>query len=99
MAKKLTKKKKRWLIIGLSLFVLLLAARIALPYILLRWVNKELNTIPGYSGHVEDIDVALYRGAYVLKEIHLEKTGGKVPVPFFKAITVDLSIECSALFN
>lgn len=62
--------------------VLLIGLRIALPYILLRFVNKELQTIPGYTGHVDDIDVHLIRGAYTIKAIRLDKTGGKIPVPF-----------------
>ncbi|MEJ0103617.1 MAG: hypothetical protein WDO19_14165 [Bacteroidota bacterium] len=81
--KPLSKKKKiAWIIIG-SFILLLVGFRIALPYILLRFVNRELTRIDGYTGKVEDIDVALFRGAYTIKRIHLDKTGGKIPVPFF----------------
>ena len=75
-------RKKLVIILG-SILILLIAIRIALPYILLKLVNRELQNIPGYTGHVDDINVALYRGAYKIKMIKLEKTGGKVPVPFF----------------
>jgi hypothetical protein len=93
------RKRRIWLIALGSLLVLLIALRIALPYILLRFVNKELQTIPGYNGHVEDIDVALIRGAYTIKIIKLDKTGGKIPVPFFSAEKLDLSVEWSAIFH
>jgi hypothetical protein len=93
------RKRRVWLIVSGSLLVLLIALRIALPYILLRFVNKELQTIPGYTGHVDDIDVALIRGAYTLKAIKLDKTGGKIPVPFFSAEKLDLSVEWSAIFH
>jgi Domain of Unknown Function (DUF748) len=93
-------KKRRNLIIVLgSLLVLLIAIRIALPYILLKLVNVELQNIPGYTGHVEDIDVALIRGAYKIKSIKLEKTGGKIPVPFFSAPLIDLSIQWASLLH
>jgi uncharacterized protein YhdP len=92
------RKKVIWITLG-SVLVLLIALRIALPYILLRLVNRELTKIPGYTGHVEDVDVALIRGAYKIKEIKLEKTGEKVPVPFFNAPVIDLSIEWRALFH
>jgi uncharacterized protein YhdP len=93
-------RKKRILLIILgSLVVLLIAVRIALPYILLRVVNKQLSEIKGYYGHVDDIDVALIRGAYTLKNTHLDKVGGKIPVPFFSADIIDLSLEWSALFH
>lgn len=97
--KKLSRRKKIiWIIVG-SFVVLLIAFRIALPYILLRYVNRQLNRIEGYKGHVEDIDVALYRGAYTIKEIRLDKISGDIPVPFFKADKMDLSIEWRALFH
>lgn len=101
MAKEIKNRKRRraWLIVLGSLLVLLIALRIALPYILLRFVNKELQTIPGYTGHVDDIDVALIRGAYTIKTINLDKTGGKIPVPFFSAEKLDLSVEWSAIFH
>jgi hypothetical protein len=93
-------RKKKIISITLgTLVVLLIVLRIALPYILLRYVNRQLTMIDGYNGHVDDIDVALYRGAYTIKSIKLDKTGGKIPVPFFKADVIDLSVEWSALFN
>ncbi|HVS95675.1 MAG TPA: DUF748 domain-containing protein [Puia sp.] len=87
------------LIVAGSLIVILIALRIALPSILLRFVNKELQTIPGYTGRVGDIDVHLIRGAYTIQSIRLDKTGGKIPVPFFSADALDLSVEWSALFH
>jgi hypothetical protein len=95
---KTRRRKIIWIIIG-SFILLLIAARIALPYVLLRVVNRELTKIPEYRGHVEDIDVALWRGAYKIKQLKLDKTTGKVPVPFFSAELIDLSLEWSAIFH
>ncbi len=92
-------KRKVVLIVLGSLLVIGIGLRIALPYILLRFANKELQTIPGYRGHVEDIDVHVIRGAYTIKVIRLDKTGGKIPVPFFSADALDLSVEWSAIFH
>jgi hypothetical protein len=97
--RKIKRKKMTWLIILGTFIILLIAFRIALPGIVLRAVNKELQQIPNYTGHVDDIDIALIRGAYKIKGIKLEKTGGKVPVPFFAADVIDLSIEWRALFH
>ena len=93
-------KRKRiiWIVAG-SLIILLIILRLALPYILLRIVNRELARIDGYRGHVDDIDVALIRGAYTIKGIRLDKMGGKIPVPFFSANAIDLSVEWHALFQ
>src|SRR6478735_5117265 len=99
MLKPVSRRRKTWYIILGSLLVLLVAFRIALPYILLKFVNRELTRIDGYYGHVNDIDVALLRGAYTIKDIRLDKTGGKIPVPFFSANIIDLSIEWRAIFQ
>lgn len=67
MRKPLTKKKKIVIWVLGSFLVVLIGLRLALPYILLNYVNKQLTKIDGYTGHVDDIDVALYRGAYTIK--------------------------------
>lgn len=99
MRRPVSKKKKIIYITIGSLLIILVALRIALPYILLRYVNKQLTMIDGYNGHVDDIDVALYRGAYTIKRINLDKTGGKIPVPFFSAPIIDISVEWQSLFQ
>lgn len=87
------------IILGIVLFII--AARIALPYILLNYANKTLAHVDGYYGHVDDIDVALLRGAYVLDSFYLNKvdsTSGK-QTPFLSSRTIDLSLEWGALFH
>jgi len=83
----------------LVLLILLIAFRIYLPTIVLHYVNKELNSIPGYSGHIDKIGISLWRGAYQIKGVSLDKLSGKVPVPFFSANNIDLSVEWAALFH
>ncbi|PWU02862.1 MAG: hypothetical protein C5B52_04450 [Bacteroidetes bacterium] len=100
MAVKKIRKRRRWIWISLGVLILaLIIFRLLLPGIVLRWVNRELTKIPGYEGHVDDIDIALIRGAYKIKGIELNKTGGKIPVPFFAADIIDLSVEWRALFH
>lgn len=78
---------------------LVIALRLALPSILKIYVNRTLSRIPDYHGSVQDIDVALIRGAYTIKGLKLEKKSGKVPVPFLSSRTVDLSMQWKALFE
>ena len=91
-------KKAKFL---LGLFVLILALRIALPYILLHYANKTLAEMNGYYGHVNDIDVALYRGAYTLDSFYLNKVSetSARQTEFMSARTVDLSLEWKALLK
>jgi len=98
-----TKKSRRYRLLRIALIVIvvLVAIRLALPYAVLKYANKSLNEIDGYRGHVEDIDLAIIRGAYRLDSIYLNKVdsvSGK-EVPFFAASIVDLSVEWKALFK
>ena len=55
----------------------------------------------GYYGHIEDVDLAIIRGAYKVDSIYLNKSdtvSGK-QTPFFSAPLIDLSIEWKALFK
>jgi hypothetical protein len=82
-----------------SIIVLFVAVRIALPYIVKNYVNKELADMGTYTGQVEDIDIHLIRGAYVINGLKIDKKGGKVPVPFLIAPKIDLSVEWKALLK
>ena len=55
----------------------------------------------GYSGHIEDIDLSIYRGAYTINDIYLDKvdTLSNKASDFFKAKTIDLSIEWPSVFQ
>lgn len=89
---------KKWIII-LSILVVLVAARIALPSIVTSYVNKTLDNLEGYSGSVDDIDISLIRGAYVIKELVIVQTGDSIPVPFVEIARIDLSVHWGALFH
>jgi hypothetical protein len=86
-----------WLFV--AIVAVLIAARLALPSVVLRYVNQELDQLEGYSGRVEDIDIGLYRGSYQIQGIRIVKSNGRVPVPFFAAEELDISVEWSALFD
>jgi hypothetical protein len=89
----------RWGIAPLVLIALLVIARAILPYVLERYVNRVLDRGKTYTGRVEDVDVALWRGAYQIEDVVIEKRSGRVPVPFFRGPQVDLSIQWGALFE
>ena len=73
--------------------VLLLGARIALPHVVKHLVNGRLGEIPGYAGHVDDVDVQLWRGAYSLKGVYISRQNGRIQEPFFRAIQIDISLD------
>lgn len=86
-------------VIVASIIVVLVAIRIALPGLVKNYVNKKLNELPGYTGHVQDIDIHLFRGAYVIKGLVLKKKKDPLKYPFLQIVHTDLSIEWNALFK
>ncbi|MBC7829661.1 MAG: DUF748 domain-containing protein [Chitinophagaceae bacterium] len=98
-SKKFQLKRRYKIIIGI--IAALIIFRLFLPEIVLRYANNTLAEIPGYYGHIEDIDISLYRGAYQIDSIYIDKkdsVSGK-QTDFFRASMIDLSIEWKALFK
>ncbi|AQG79947.1 DUF748 domain-containing protein [Spirosoma montaniterrae] len=90
---------KRTTKILIALVVLLVVARLLLPYFVLRYVNKTLADMGSYTGHVEDIDIQLLRGAYQIDDLRIRKINGKIKEPFLYMPKTDLSVEWASLFK
>lgn len=91
------RSKLLWAVVLLAVAVLVVRAM--LPVWVRDYVNRKLSEIDGYRGRVTDVDIHLWRGAYSIHGVEIVKTSGDVPVPFFSAPTVDLSVEWKALFD
>ena len=96
---RMSKTKKIITITLTFIIVVLIIFRLLLPTIVENYLNKTLADMGEYTGHVEDVDIWLIRGAYVINGLEINKTTGKVPVPFLKAPAIDLSVEWKALFK
>ncbi len=91
--------KRVIIIILAAIVIILIAARMYLNTFVLNHVNHVLNTIEGYQGSVRDIDIALYRGAYTIYDLKLDKKASGIPVPFVAIEQADLSIQWSGLLR
>lgn len=97
-----TKKKiwrRPWVWVVAIIVVLIVIVNVMLDIWVRDYVNRKLSEIPGYRGHVVAVTMHLWRGAYQIHNVEIVKTSGDVPVPFFAAPLVDLSVEWKALFN
>ncbi len=92
-------RTRKIVIVLAGVAVVLLAARLALPALVERTVNRQLMALQSYDGHVGDVDIHLWRGAYSLDDIEIVKTGASRPVPFFRARRLDLSVEWRSLWR
>jgi len=91
--------KKKKVLIPLTILLVLIAARLYLPTWVKGYINEVLADIPGYYGQVDDVDLSLYRGAYTIKGMYLNKVDAETQVPFLKFPETDISIEWKALFD
>ncbi|MEO8062771.1 MAG: DUF748 domain-containing protein [Pseudomonadota bacterium] len=92
--------RKRKVLIGIvAIVAVLVAARIALPFVVEDFANRKLAALDSYDGHVGDIDIHLWRGAYSIDDLTIVKTGASRPVPFFQSRRIDLSVEWRSLFR
>lgn len=89
--------KKRY--IPIILIVILIILRVLLPGIVKKYVNKTLANIPGYYGQVEDIDISLLRGAYVIKGLYLNTVDAETQIPFLNFPKTAISVQWKSLLK
>jgi len=94
---------RRWPRIVVVIVVALAAAavvsRLAAPGYVKRAINRRLSQIPGYSGHVGDVSLHVWRGAYRIDDMEIVKSNGKVQEPFFAAKRIDFSVAWREIFR
>jgi hypothetical protein len=90
---------RRTFYVVFAVVVILIAVRLALPYVVRDHANRILDQIGDYHGHVRDVSLSLWRGAYQIHDVKVQKMNGKIREPFFNAPTVDLSVQWSELFK
>jgi Domain of Unknown Function (DUF748) len=83
---------RRVLICCLVVLAILIVARLCAPFGLKWAINRRLNEIPNYAGHVDSVSLSLWRGAYGMSGLRITKGGGRVPEPFVAAESIDFSI-------
>jgi hypothetical protein len=90
---------RRTLIVLGIIAVVLIAARLALPSVLRSAINARLEKIPDYTGWVERVGVSLWRGAYTLHGLTIQKRNGALKEPYFTAREIDFSVAWRELLH
>ena len=86
-------------IVLLALVLVLGVGRAFLPKLVRDYVNRTLDRNPLYDGNIGKVQIHLWRGAYSVEDVRINKTTGDVPVPFFSASRVDFALEWKALLQ
>lgn len=90
------RKIPTWL---LTILVVLIVFRMVLPSVCLWAINHTLeNKMGTYRGHLEDFDLSLYRGAYQLQGLTIEKRDNPKP-SLLQIKEIDLSLAWRALLK
>ena len=79
--------------------MILIGIRLALAPVILHFANGKPDQNPEYRGPIAEVDLALLRGAYQIKDVSLRKVEGASTTPFFAADPVDISVEWGALLH
>lgn len=88
---------RRHLGILLVVVLLLVIARLSLPYAVKHYLNARMDRMGDYHGQISDIDIYLWRGAYTINDLRIVKLTGKLPVPLFDAERTDIRLSWFAL--
>ena len=90
---------RRAAIVLLLLILLLGIGRAILPGSVRNYVNRTLDRNPLYEGSIGKVQIRLWRGAYAIEDVRINKTTGNVLVPFFAAKRVDFAVEWKDLLH
>jgi hypothetical protein len=91
---------RRTLIAAGIVAVVAVGARLAAPFAVERYVNRQLAEMGEYRGSVEHIDLSLIRGGYVLRNLQIVKIDAAPETPPFASIpTMELALQWRALFR
>ncbi len=84
-------RKKIFIIVPVVVTVALVILRIALQPVLLGMINKKLDTFsPEITGHVDDLDLSIFRGALGLNDIRVKLK--KADTDFLRVKAVDVTL-------
>lgn len=80
------------IVVGL-LALLLLLVHLLLPIFVKDVLNKKMANMGDYRGHVEDVDIVLWRGAYRMEGLNIVKINGNTQVPLLKLPETNVKIR------
>lgn len=90
---------KKWLSILIISLSTILVLRMIAPYGIQKIGNYVLNSTEGIKGEIGDIDLHIYRGAYVIENLTIRKEFGEQQQPLISVKRIDISVLWSALIR
>lgn len=91
--------RRRNLIVVAAIVLLLIGARLVLPYAVKSYLNDRMAHMGDYHGHLVNVDLQLWRGAYSIDRFTITKVSAKVPVPLLSVSRMDIALSWRAIFH
>ncbi len=85
--------------IVLVLAVLLAACRVALPFVVRGYVVRTLNAGGEYDASIRDLDISLWRGAYSIEGITIDKRDKQGRTPFLYIERLEIALDGRSLLH
>jgi hypothetical protein len=90
----------RWAAITLlSVALLLVAARIAAPFVIKEVLNRKLANLPEYRGSIDDVDLSVLDSEFAVDGLRLDKRKGDPKLPFMRIERMEVDYRWDALFD
>src|SRR5688500_14322685 len=81
------------ILVAVVIALVLVVLRAIAPFVVRRVVNDRLAGLPGYVASIGDVDLSLWRGAYQIENLDIQKVEGRSQLPFVHIDVIDLAIE------
>ncbi|WP_285275000.1 DUF748 domain-containing protein [Halopseudomonas bauzanensis] len=81
------------------LALLLIILHLMLPWLVREFLNDKLADMGDYRGHIEDVDMTWWNGAYRINGLEIIKVEGENQVPFVTLPAMDIKVRMRALWQ
>jgi hypothetical protein len=88
--------RRAWIVLAIVV-VAIVVARLLLAGWVADYLNRRMARMGDYRGHVASVNLHLWRGAYSMNDLRIEKRTGKVPVPLLRAPRSEIDVSWGAL--
>ena len=94
-------RRPRWAQALLIVVALLVMARIAAPVAMRWYAERTLNRTPGYVAYIADVDLHIWRGAYRIEGLAIDRLVGADGrrEPYFATASLELSVAWRQLMS
>lgn len=83
----------------LAALALLAIVRLMLPGWVADYLNGQLDEMGDYHGSIANLELSLWKGAYSINDLRIEKRSGDIPTPLLIAPRAEISVAWNALLH